>query len=142
MKGVRNWSSRLHLDPENPRTSHFEHHVLNSPNHRSLPTMIVARQYHVRPYILSLLAVSTLSSKALHLSQHATSLPLTKFILYFPTFFIQDFLLLIGAWFLLHRSTGLRSLSILGLFIIAIITSVSSYNQTIACSIELTESLS
>ncbi|KAJ5895240.1 hypothetical protein N7495_006931 [Penicillium taxi] len=71
--------------------------------------MIVARQSFIRPYLLSLLAVSAVSSKALHLLQHFGSVPQTQLILFFPTFFIQEALLLGAVWFILQRSTGLRS---------------------------------
>ncbi|KAJ5610483.1 hypothetical protein N7510_007202 [Penicillium lagena] len=72
--------------------------------------MIVARpSLLLRPLVFSLLVVSALSSKTLHLFQHAGSLPSALFVLYFPTFFIQEAFLFAGAWFLLHKTTGLRS---------------------------------
>lgn len=72
--------------------------------------MIAPRQSFIRPFILSLLIVSALSSKALHLYQHGGSLPRAQFILYFLTFFIQEGILFGTAWALLQRSVGVLSL--------------------------------
>jgi hypothetical protein len=73
--------------------------------------MITQRQYVVRPFMLSLLVVSAISSKALHLYQHGGSLPLAQLIIYFPTFFIQEGVLFGAAGILLQRSTGVRALA-------------------------------
>jgi hypothetical protein len=70
--------------------------------------MVVLRQSSIRPFILSLLVVSVISSKALHLVQHASSLPRGHFALYFPTFFILEAILCICAWLLLFKCTGLK----------------------------------
>lgn len=72
--------------------------------------MIVTRPALIRPFTLSLLVVSALSSKALHLAQHAASIPPTRLILYFPTLFMQETLLFVCAWFLLHKTTGVKSI--------------------------------
>lgn len=72
--------------------------------------MIVSRSHFVRPFLLSLLVVSTFASKALHLIQHAHSISPILLVLYFPTFFIFETLLSVGAWFLLNRTIGLKSL--------------------------------
>lgn len=71
--------------------------------------MIVSRSHFVRPFLLSLLVVSALASKLLHLSQHVHSLNPILLVLYFPTFFILEILLSVGAWFLLNRTIGLKS---------------------------------
>lgn len=73
--------------------------------------MITQRQSFIRPFLLSLLVVSAVSSKALHLYQHGGSLPLARLTLYFPTFFIQEGILFGAAWTLLQRSTGVRALA-------------------------------
>lgn len=83
---------------------------------------MIARQSILRSFLLSVLVVSALSSKFLHLFQHITSLPLTHFVVFSPTFFLQETLLAGAAWFLLQRTTGLRG--ILGTAIAAIISSV------------------
>ncbi|KAJ5788348.1 hypothetical protein N7457_003338 [Penicillium paradoxum] len=85
--------------------------------------MIAPRQSSIRPFIASLLAVSVISSKLLHLFQHVASLPLGQFLIYFPTFFILETLLCIGAWALLFKLTGLKS--ILGTVVTVTITSLS-----------------
>lgn len=69
--------------------------------------MISMRQAFLRPFLLSLLLVSALSSKVLHLFQHVSSLPPALFVVFFPTFFVQELLLCGAAWFLLTRSTRL-----------------------------------
>lgn len=81
--------------------------------------MIVSRQSFIRQFVLSLLVVSALSSKGLHLYQHGGSLPRARFILYFLTFFIQEGILFGTAWALLQRSTGV--LSVVGTIATAII---------------------
>ncbi|EKV15770.1 Alkaline phosphatase-like, alpha/beta/alpha [Penicillium digitatum] len=85
--------------------------------------MIIARQSFIRPFIVSLLVVSVISSKVLHLLQHASSLPGGQFALYFPTIFIFETLLCIVAWGLLFKSTGVKSL--LGTAVTVAITSLS-----------------
>lgn len=72
--------------------------------------MIIPRQSSIRPFIVSLLVVSVISSKVLHLLQHAFSLPGGQFAIYFPTFFILETLLCVAAWELLFKFTGLKSL--------------------------------
>lgn len=73
--------------------------------------MIASRQPFVRPFLLSVLVVSALTSKVLHLFQHAGSIPAALLALYFPTFFIQEVLLSGTAWFLLQKLTGLRAIA-------------------------------
>ncbi|PGH01930.1 hypothetical protein AJ79_07761 [Helicocarpus griseus UAMH5409] len=58
-----------------------------------------------QPFFFSLLVVAVLSAKLLHLFQHARSIPLLRFIIYFPTFFIQDCFLIIVQRLLLHGQT-------------------------------------
>ncbi|KAI2703507.1 hypothetical protein CBS147332_7493 [Penicillium roqueforti] len=85
--------------------------------------MIIPRQSSIRPFIVSLLVVSVISSKVLHLLQHAFSLPGGQFAIYFPTFFILETLLCVAAWELLFKSTGLKSL--LGTAVTVAITALS-----------------
>jgi hypothetical protein len=42
------------------------------------------------PFLFSLLAVSCLSSKFLHIAEHLQSVPFLELILYFPTLFFHD----------------------------------------------------
>jgi hypothetical protein len=42
------------------------------------------------PFLFSLLVVSGLSTKVLHIAQHVRSLPLLHLILYLPTLFFLD----------------------------------------------------
>lgn len=64
-----------------------------------------------QPFLLSVLAVSAFSSKALHLFQHVHSVPRYTLLLYLPTFFIQDALLCIVIWLLLHKTSGVKSVA-------------------------------
>jgi hypothetical protein len=90
--------------------------LVQSQNERSAPvnylvfTMLASRQPFIRPFLLSILVVSALTSKLLHLFQHAGSIPTALLALYFPTFFIQEILLSAATWFLLQKPTGLRSI--------------------------------
>lgn len=71
--------------------------------------MLVSRSSWLRPLLLSLLVVSSLASKLLHLYQHVSSISPLLLTVYFPTFFILEFLLYATAWFLLNRTHGLKS---------------------------------
>ena len=71
--------------------------------------MLVSRSSWLRSLLLSLLVVSALVSKVLHLYQHAASISPLLFVLYFPTFFFLEILLAAGAWFLLNRTHGVKS---------------------------------
>jgi hypothetical protein len=74
--------------------------------------MIITRQSSMRPltrFAYSLLAISVLLSKGLHLLQHASSIPRVHFAIYFPTFFILETLLCVSAWLLLFQCTGVKS---------------------------------
>ncbi|KAI1911196.1 hypothetical protein LOZ39_002041 [Ophidiomyces ophidiicola] len=62
-----------------------------------------------RPFLFSLLTVSVLASKLLHLFLHAHTIPVLRFIIYFPTFFIQDAAAIIFCRFLLHGGGGIFS---------------------------------
>ncbi|EAS29257.3 sulfatase [Coccidioides immitis RS] len=59
-----------------------------------------------RPFLFSLLVVAVLASKFLHLFQHAHTIPPLRFILYFPTFFVQDIVTVIVGRLLLQPGTG------------------------------------
>ncbi|KAJ5543206.1 hypothetical protein N7535_005635 [Penicillium sp. DV-2018c] len=72
--------------------------------------MILTRQSFIRSFIVSVLVVSVISSKLLHLFQHASSLPWSHLALYFPTFFILETLLCLAIWGLLFKLTGFKSL--------------------------------
>ncbi|KAJ5108962.1 hypothetical protein N7456_005637 [Penicillium angulare] len=87
--------------------------------------MIISRQFSFRPFILALLIVSTFSSKALHLFQHATSLPQSRLILFFPTFFIQEAVLWTVACFVLYRLSGNKCLSVIGNVVTGIISALT-----------------
>lgn len=67
--------------------------------------MIVTRFHHPQRLILSILVLSGLCSKLLHIYQHR-SLPLGLLALYFPTFFIQEVLLFVAVWILLYITSG------------------------------------
>ncbi len=67
--------------------------------------MIVVRFHHPQRLILSVLVLSGICSKLLHIYQHR-SLPLSLLALYFPTFFIQEALLFIAVWILLYTTSG------------------------------------
>jgi hypothetical protein len=68
--------------------------------------MIVPRSRQLRSFLLSLIVVSTLSAKAVHLLLHSHSVPRYAFVLYFATFFIVDIFLFVGSWSILHRTSG------------------------------------
>ncbi|PGG97782.1 hypothetical protein GX51_07164 [Blastomyces parvus] len=77
-----------------------------------------------QPFLFSVLVVALLAAKLLHLFQHARSIPLLRFVVYFPTFFIQDCFLIIVQRLLLHGQS--RNLySILGLSIGAFLTTIT-----------------
>ncbi|PGG95678.1 hypothetical protein AJ80_09924 [Polytolypa hystricis UAMH7299] len=75
-----------------------------------------------RPFVFSVVVVAPLASKFLHLFQHVGSIPSLRFILFFPTFFIQDCFLVIVARLLLHGSTG--TLPLIGLCIASFLSVV------------------
>jgi hypothetical protein len=54
---------------------------------------------------LSIFFVSYFAAKLLHLGSHASSLPLFLYLLYFPTFILQDIVLLVSSKLLLYRDT-------------------------------------
>ncbi|CRG90107.1 hypothetical protein PISL3812_07148 [Talaromyces islandicus] len=58
------------------------------------------------PFIYSLLVVACLSSKFLHLAQHEHSLPLAEFLIYLPTLFLQDVLVIFLGRVLLRGPDG------------------------------------
>ncbi|KAL2370206.1 sulfatase domain-containing protein [Blastomyces gilchristii SLH14081] len=77
-----------------------------------------------QPFLFSVLVVALLAAKLLHLFQHARSIPLLRFVVYFPTFFIQDCFVIIVQRLLLNGQS--RNLySILGLSIGAFLTTIS-----------------
>ncbi|KAL1957585.1 hypothetical protein VTO42DRAFT_5696 [Malbranchea cinnamomea] len=59
-----------------------------------------------RPFLFSLFTVSIIASKLLHLFQHGASISFLHFILYFPTFFVPDGLVVIVHRLLLHPGNG------------------------------------
>jgi hypothetical protein len=67
--------------------------------------MSVVRFHHPQRLILSVLVLSGLCSKLLHIYQHR-SLPFYLLALYFPTFFIQEALLFVAVWILLYTTAG------------------------------------
>lgn len=68
--------------------------------------MLAPRSQFLRPFLFSVLVVSALSSKLLHLLQHVNSVPTPLFIVYFTTFFIQEAILFVAVWFLLQKTSG------------------------------------
>jgi hypothetical protein len=58
------------------------------------------------PFLYSLLVVACLSSKLLHLAQHEHSLPLAEFLIYLPTLFFQDALVICLGRLLLRGPDG------------------------------------
>lgn len=83
--------------------------------------MIVTRFHHPQRLILSILVLSGICSKLLHIYQHR-SLPLYLLALYFPTFFIQEVLLFITVWILLYKTTGRWSVAaVIGSAIVALV---------------------
>lgn len=59
------------------------------------------------PFYYSLLAISCLASKFLHLALHCRSVSLVSFVVYLPTFFFQDVLVLILGRILFRGFDGL-----------------------------------
>lgn len=57
-------------------------------------------------FMFTLLVVSVLSSKTLHISQHTASLQLLYFIVYLPTLFSQDAVVVLLAYALFKRRRG------------------------------------
>lgn len=83
--------------------------------------MIVTRFHHPQRLILSILVLSGICSKLLHIYQHR-SLPLYLLALYFPTFFIQEILLFVAVWLLLYTTTGRWSVAaVIGSAIVALV---------------------
>ncbi|RPA87628.1 alkaline phosphatase-like protein [Ascobolus immersus RN42] len=56
-----------------------------------------------KTFFYSLLVVSLLSAKILHLFSHFTSVPILLFVLYTPTFFLLDVLVILGARLLFQK---------------------------------------
>jgi hypothetical protein len=54
----------------------------------------------------ALFFVSYFVAKLLHLGSHASSLPIVLYLLYFPTFLLQDVGLLVGSKVLIYRHNG------------------------------------
>ena len=62
--------------------------------------------FFCRSFFFSVLLVSSLAAKVIHLSSHRSSLPILLFVLYLPTFFIPDALLIVGARLLLSSRSN------------------------------------
>jgi hypothetical protein len=58
---------------------------------------------------LALFFVAFFVAKLLHLGSHAASLPVVLYLLYTPTFFLPDVLLLVGSKTILYRFNGGQS---------------------------------
>lgn len=85
-----------------------------------------------KSFLFSVLVVSSISAKVVHLSSHRNSLPILLFVLYLPTFFIPDILLVIGGRLLLStRNNASFALTVASFItsIISIITLFSSASQ-------------
>lgn len=71
-----------------------------------------------RPFFLSLFAVAVLAAKLLHLVQHGRSVGILQFLLYLPTFFIPDILVIALMRLVLHGyGSKLTALSVTGLLV-------------------------
>jgi hypothetical protein len=81
--------------------------------------LIACRSPGLRPLLLSLVIVTTLASKTLHLIQHIRSVPHLLFLLYLPTFFLTDLFVSIVSWALLWVFPGAWGTA--GLVIVAIL---------------------
>jgi hypothetical protein len=57
----------------------------------------------------ALFFVAFFVAKLLHLGSHAASLPVVLYLLYTPTFFLPDVLLLVGSKTILYRFNGGQS---------------------------------
>ncbi|KKZ64094.1 hypothetical protein EMCG_01591 [[Emmonsia] crescens] len=77
-----------------------------------------------QPFLFSILVVALLAAKLHHLFQHAHSIPLLRFVVYFPTFFIQDCFIITVQRLLLHGQSR-NTLSILGLLIGGFLATIS-----------------
>jgi hypothetical protein len=77
---------------------------------------------HLRPFLLSLIIVSSVAAKIIHLLQHIRTLPRSSFFLYLPTFFLLDFLVVVVAWALLQKTLGIGN--VVGLAIVALVAYV------------------
>lgn len=67
--------------------------------------MVVSSSQLGQRFILSVLVISGLYSKLLHIYQHR-SLPLYAIVLYFPTFFVEEVLLFVAVWLALNKTSG------------------------------------
>lgn len=89
-------------------------------------------QCFTKEFFYALLVVSTWSSKFVFLSSRLTSLPLLLLVLYAPTFFLLDIVVLIAGRLLLHKSSNYRRLSLVSAasgIVLAIITWVAASSQ-------------
>jgi hypothetical protein len=64
----------------------------------------IGRMLTRNSFLYSLLVVSSLSAKILHLFSHIQSLPILLFLLYLPTFLIEDICVIVVGRLLLHQS--------------------------------------
>lgn len=78
---------------------------------------MLPRLPYLRPFLLSLIVVSSVAAKIVHLLQHIRTLPRSSFFLYFLTFFLVDFFVVVVAWVLLQKTLGLGNA--VGLAIVA-----------------------
>ncbi|CRG88013.1 Catalase-peroxidase [Talaromyces islandicus] len=76
----------------------------------------------LRPFLLSLIVVSSVAAKIVHLLQHIRTLPRSSFFLYLPTFFLLDFLVVVVAWALLQKTLGIGN--VVGLTAVAFVAIV------------------
>lgn len=70
---------------------------------------MISRVNRWRQFVLSLIVVSTLAAKVIHLILHVRSVPRHLFLLYLPTFFITDAILFATTWALLFKTSGIWS---------------------------------
>lgn len=59
-----------------------------------------------QPLLFATIVVCTVASKLLHVFQHLTTVPLSRFIIFFPTFLVQDVVVIAAARLLLSTSAA------------------------------------
>ncbi|KPI36814.1 uncharacterized protein AB675_11756 [Cyphellophora attinorum] len=80
-----------------------------------------------KSFLYSVLVVSSLTSKVVHLSSHRSSLPILLFVLYLPTFFLPDAVIIIGGRLLLSSRPNASLISNFASFIASIIGVVTLF---------------
>lgn len=82
-----------------------------------------------KSFLYSVLVVSSLTSKVVHLSSHRSSLPILLFVLYLPTFFIPDVFIIIGGRLLLSQRNNANFIFTLASFITSVISIITLFTS-------------